>query len=84
MRLKPRIFSSALTAGERRVYGLVTLLFVAGFFAVIWPVYGLFSRIRPLVLGMPFSLAYLIFMVLLCFGAMLALYLWEDRSGRLE
>ena len=84
MRHKPRIFSTALSATERLVYGAVTLVFVATFFASMWPIYPLFNHIRPLVLGVPFSLLYLVCLVLLCFGVMLALYIWEDRRGKLE
>lgn len=84
MRHKPRLFSSALSASERLVYGAVTLVFVVTFFATMWPIYPFFSRIRPFVLGVPFSLFYLLVLVGLCFGSMLALYLWEDRKGKLE
>lgn len=84
MRHKPRLFSTALSATERLVYGAVTLIFVATFFATMWPIYPFFSRIRPFVLGVPFSLFYLIVLVVLCFGSMLALYLWEDRKGKLQ
>lgn len=84
MRLKPRLFSSSLGTTERRVYGTVTLVFVATFFATMWPVYPLFSRIRPRVLGVPFSLVYLVMLTAVCFFAILALYLWEERRGALE
>jgi hypothetical protein len=52
--------------------------------AMIWPIYPLFSRIRPLVLGMPFSLFYLVLVLSVCFCALVGLYLWEDRKGELE
>lgn len=84
MRRKPRLFPSALTATERFVYGAVTVVFVAAFFATMWPIYPLFSRIRPFVLGVPLSLFYLIVLVALCFSVMLALYLWEERRGKLD
>jgi len=84
MRLKPRLFSTALSATERLVYGGVALVFVATFFATMWPVYPWFSRIQPRVLGIPFSLVYLVILVAVCFFAMLALYLWEDRTGKLH
>lgn len=81
---KPRLFSSALSARERLVYGAVTLVFVGAFLATMWPIYPLFSRIRPMVLGVPLSLFYLIALVFVCFFSMLALYLWEARRGKLE
>ncbi len=79
-----RIFSSELDAKERRIYGVVTLVLVGTFFALQWPIYAWFSRIRPFVLGMPFSLFYILLLLLLCFFSLLALYLWEDSRGKLE
>ena len=84
MGIKPRVFSSALRSTERRIYGAVTLIFVGAFFATMWPIYPWFSRIHPLVLGIPFSLVYLVILVLVCFLSMLALYFWEDRRGKLD
>lgn len=55
----------------------------AAFLAVLWPVYAWFSRIEPMVLGMPFSLFYLVVVIALVFSVMLALFLWEARNDRL-
>jgi len=81
---RPRFFSTALSAKERRVYGAVTLVFIGTFLATMWPVYLLFDRIRPFVLGIPFSLFYLVVLVFVCFFSLLALYRWEDKRGKLE
>lgn len=77
-----RIFSSRLSKGERRVYGLATVVFVAGFLSLIWPVQLLFSRVEPLVLGLPFSLFFVGSILVLNFGVGLALYFWERGRGR--
>lgn len=79
MTRRPRIFPSHLSPRERLVYRSVTVFFVALFVALIWPVYGLFSGIRPMVLGVPLSLAYVVCLVLASFAALFALFLWEDR-----
>ena len=84
MRNRPRIFASALSATERRIYGGVTLIFVGAFLATVWPLYTLLNRVRPFVLGIPFSLFSLVCLVLVCFLSMLALYRWEDRRGKLQ
>ena len=84
MRNRPRIFASALSATERRAYGVVTLIFVGAFLATLWPAYTLFNRIRPFVFGIPFSLFSLVCLVLVCFLSMFALYRWEDGRGKLE
>ena len=82
--MKPVIFSSKLTPGERRVYRAATILFIGVFFAFMWPIYPVFNRIRPLLLGMPASLFYLVFLLGVAFVAILSLYRWEDRHGKLE
>lgn len=82
--MKPVVFSSKLSPDERRVYRAATLFFIAVFFAFMWPVYPLFNRIRPLVLGMPFSLFYLVLILTVAFLAILALYRWEVRHGKLD
>ena len=61
----------------------VALFCVAAFVAVLWPVYSWFSDIEPRVLGMPFSLVYLILVIAAVFSVMLGLFLWEDRNDKL-
>ena len=51
--------------------------------ALIWPVYAIVGGIEPRVLGVPFSLAYLVLVVGTVFTVMLCLFLWEDRNDRL-
>ncbi len=84
MRRSPRFFSSSLTRRERRIYGRVTLFFFCAFFASLWPVYTLFASIRPLLLGLPLSLFYLIALVLVVFTVLFCLYRWQDRRGELD
>lgn len=76
---RPRLVPSGLTPGERRVYGAVTAFFVVVFFALMWPVYALFSGIRPMILGLPLSLFYLVVILVLSFVVLLALFAWEGR-----
>ena len=84
MREKPRFFPSELDARERRIYGGLTAFFVAVLLALTWPIYSVFSGIRPLVLGMPFSLFYIVAVLVVSFVVLLGLYLWEDRRGELD
>jgi hypothetical protein len=79
-----RVFSTALSTKERRIYGFVATVFIGTFFATMWPIYPLFNRIRPFFLGVPASLVYLVILVFVCFFSLLALYRWEDRRGKLE
>lgn len=78
---RPKLFSSHLTRRQRRVYGTVLAFYIFAFVAMIWPVYGLFNKARPLVLGMPLSLFYLACMVTASFLVQLALFRWEGRRG---
>lgn len=84
MRETPRFFPSDLSDRERRIYGALTVFFFLVLLALTWPVYTLFSGIRPLVLGMPFSLFYIVVVLVVSFLVLLGLYLWEDRRGRLD
>ena len=59
---------------------------VAGFFvlvlaAMMWPIHPVFARIHPMVLGMPFSLFYLIILITISFLVLLGLYIWESRES---
>lgn len=84
MQLLPRFFSSRLTAAQRRIYRAATLYFLLVSVAMIWPVYPIFSTVRPLVLGMPFSLFYLAVLLVVSFSVGVALYRWEIRQGLFE
>ena len=79
--MRPRLFSSRLTPIHRRLYRGVVVLFLVVFLAMIWPVATLFSHARPLVLGLPFYLFYLAVLLVGSFLVLLALYVWENRTG---
>jgi TRAP-type C4-dicarboxylate transport system permease small subunit len=79
--MRPRIFSRHLVAAHRRLYRSVLVFFVLVFLAMIWPVVTLFSRARPLILGLPFFLFYLAVLLVGSFLVLLSLYLWENRTG---
>jgi hypothetical protein len=70
--------------GGRRIPPHRKLFIIAAVFiqlAVIWPVYAFFSAAEPLVLGFPLSFAWLIFILLLAFAAMVYLYTQDGRAG---
>lgn len=69
---------------RRRAQVAITVFFIVVFLALMWPVYPLFSRIHPWVLGLPFSLAYLLVILVLTFAVLLFFYLWETGKGRGE
>lgn len=68
----------------QRARRLAVIFFVLTFVALVWPVYPQFGGIAPTVLGVPFSLAYVVGWLLACFGVQLGLYLWESSRGELD
>jgi len=79
--MRPRLFSQRLDPGVLRLYRIVLGFFLLVFLAMIWPVATVFSRVYPLVFGLPFSLFYIATLLVLSFCVLLALYLWEGRTG---
>lgn len=69
-----------LSTPAKRVFYFCLLALLA----TIWPIYPIFGGIFPLVWGMPFSLFYLILVLVVVFLVMLGLYLWEERHDELE
>ena len=62
---------------RRKIFFLISLLVIQ--LCLIWPVYPLFSDIRPLVLGLPFSFAWVIFVLLAAFALVLWYYLTDPE-----
>ncbi len=69
---------------RKLAYRLVIGYFIVVVLTTMWPIYPFFSRIRPLILGMPFSLAYLVFLIVLSFLVLVSLYTWEGRRNGME
>lgn len=59
-----------------RKAGLALLLAAAA--AFVWPLHAIATRIHPLILGIPFSLAWIILGQLAVFLGLLLLFLTED------
>jgi polyferredoxin len=76
-----KLFPSRSSARHRRRRIAFLVVFVALTAALVWPVYPLFSGIRPLILGLPLSLAYIVIVLLLMFAAQIWLYLGEEERG---
>ena len=62
---------------HRLLFAAVYLLVIA---SVLWPIYPLFSGIRPMILGLPLSLAWVVFALLAGFVTLLLLYATEDEE----
>ncbi len=69
------------TPPARRRRRLVFLaLYLLATLMVIWPVYGWFRGIHPLVLQLPLSLAWVVLALAVSFGALLWLFLGEESG----
>ncbi len=79
-----RFVSSRLDAKSRKVYLVATGFFLCIFLGTIWPLHGFFARIRPLVLGLPFSLFYLAALLIMTFAVLLSVFLWEGGQSNRE
>jgi hypothetical protein len=77
------LFPPGTPAGKKRrrlgfvaIYAVVVSL-------IVWPIFPAVARTFPLILGLPFSFAWVVLAILLGFAAVLGLYLSEasDRDG---
>ena len=48
--------------------------------SLIWPIYPIVGHIEPFILGMPFSIVWVLLCLLLSFSGLLAYFLWEEQG----
>jgi len=77
----PGLRASEPNGGVRRA--VLGVLFLATL-ALIWPLYSSISGVRPFVLGLPFSLAWITGWLGITFVAVLVLYRSESGDGPSE
>lgn len=73
------VFSSLQDAPtrRRRTFAFLAVVITAGL-ALVWPVYPSVAGIRPYVLGLPFSLAWVVGWLIVVFVALVLLYRAEE------
>lgn len=69
--------STTTTAHRRRRLAFLVIYLLVGSL-VLWPVFPFFAGAKPLILGLPLSMAWVVFALTAMFGALLWLYLGED------
>lgn len=75
------VFSSLQDAPARRRRTFAFMVVVAGAgLALIWPVYPSVAGVRPYVLGLPFSLAWVVGWLVVVFVALVLLYRAEESD----
>jgi hypothetical protein len=68
------------TLRRSRIIFLAVMLFAI--LSVIWPGLYLFSGATPFILGFPLSFAWVILWVVICFSAMMGLYLSDKKHEK--
>jgi polyferredoxin len=81
MRRGLKLFPDRSSARHRRRRLIFLAIYGALFASLIWPVYPLFAGARPLVLGLPLSLAWIVLVLSLMFAALLWLFFGEEPRG---
>lgn len=72
------LFASDASPSRRRRRLTFIAIVLAALVALIWPVYPVFGGARPLILGLPLSLAWVILWLTVSFGALVWLYRTEE------
>ena len=67
-------FRSDLSAGERRRRVILLAILAITTLALVWPVYPQVASIRPFVLGLPFSFAWVVGWLVVMFVALIWFY----------
>jgi thiol:disulfide interchange protein len=65
---------------RRRILAFVAVVVVAGL-ALVWPVYPSVASIRPYVLGLPFSMAWVVGWLAVVFVALVLLYRADELDS---
>lgn len=73
-------FSPKTSSAVRRRRGLFVVLVMMAGAALTWPIYPLFAGAKPLILGLPLSLAWVLVWLILVFGGLVWLYLGDEAS----
>lgn len=64
---------------QRKKFFLLALLVIQ--LALVWPIYPFFSGIYPLILGLPLSFAWVIFVLFAAFFLLLWYYLSDTKKN---
>lgn len=74
------LFRPGTDAAKRRRRQIFLVAYLVAAAMVLWPVFPLFSGIRPLILGLPLSLAWVMLALGVVFVALVWLYQTEERD----
>lgn len=77
----PVFFTPDAPAAYKRRRILFALLVLLCSLSTIWPLYPLFSKTYPLVFSLPFSLAWLVILLLVTMAGLTWLYRADNKSS---
>lgn len=72
------LFRPGADPARRRRRLIFVAIYVVAAALLVWPIYPMFSGIQPLIGGLPFSLAWVILVLSVMFGALVWLFRAED------
>jgi len=72
-----QIFRSGTSAESRRVSIIAFIYLLICGLAMIWPIYTIANRVYPIILGMPFSMFWIAFWIVMTFIGLIFLYRYE-------
>ena len=75
------LFQRETPLNKRKIYIGFGLFFAICFVAELFPIYSIANKVEPCVLGMPFGMFWLVFLTVLQFIGLAALYRWEYQGG---
>lgn len=74
-----KLFPSSSSVRHRRRRMIFAAIYAVLVAALVWPIYPLASGIRPLIFGLPLSLAYIVLVLLAMFALQIWLFLGEEE-----
>lgn len=75
-----KVFKEGTPPSKKRWYTFFVIYFILCVLAEVWPIFLIANRVRPYILGLPFSMFWTVLMVVLGFVGMIFLYRFEYKG----
>ena len=75
------LFRPGTDPAKKKRRGVFLGFYLLAAVLLIWPIYPLFSGVRPLIMGLPLSFAWVVMVLGIMFGALLWLYRAEGDDS---
>lgn len=74
-----RLFPEGMPRAVRVAYIGHLIYFIAILLGTVWPIYLIGNRVEPYVLGIPFSMFWIVLVLIASLGGLVHLYMFERR-----